>query len=187
MAVWTGCANGFFYDDVRSKPSLNDESLGWGSCERRSEGLCTALRRSTREIRAPCRAVFFVAVIPVWLHTVMIPVNFMENNTDVGHCPWVGLPCWLRRALLVPLLPAYISMQGFPFSCCRPLKCQRRLLMLLPIFFYPPNSQNLPASGTNYPSNSGVNYLHGQRELLELFTASSGRSLLYALLGLLGF
>lgn len=81
---------------------------------------------------------FFVTAIPVWLHTVMIPVNFMENDTDVGLCPWVGLPCWRRRALLVPpLLPVYILMQGFTFSCCRPLKCQRRLLMLLPIFFDP--------------------------------------------------
>lgn len=54
--------------------------------------------------------------------------------------------------------------------------------MLLPIFLTPKF-----AKATNFrykfPSNSGVNYLHGQRELPELFTASSGRSLLYALLG----
>ena len=43
---------------------------------------------------------FFVAAILVWLHPVMISIDFTENNTEVGHCPWVGLIALLATSRL---------------------------------------------------------------------------------------
>lgn len=51
------------------------------------------------------------------LHSDVIPVNFREDTSEIGHCPWVGLPCWRCRALLVPIVTyVYILMQGFTSS-----------------------------------------------------------------------
>lgn len=56
----------------------------------------------------------FLASIPARLHLVMISIDVTENNTEVGHCsPWVGLPCWRRRALLILVAPICILKQGF--------------------------------------------------------------------------